>query len=348
MTKPPLDIVSTLGFSPDPAMRMAQLVAGFRAARAVFVAAELGVFEAVERSDGTLDRIAAIAELSSRGARVLLHALVAAGFLDKDADRYRNTDFARACLLEAGPRTMAHNLRYQEALMTTYASLGDTLRNGEPSRDLLELVRRHQGFASSYARAMLPIAVKPAGELAGALELGEASEILDVGGGAGSYSLAFLARSPSAKATILDLPEVVEIAKQLSRESAHGDRLRFISGDYRATSFGEQAYDLVLFSHVLHDEGPAACRELIRKAHRCLRPGGCVVVHDFLLPEDGTSPAFQALLSLHFLSYTQAGQVYEEALCRRWLEDQGFRVEQRIDVCSSDPTKTVALVGRKV
>jgi ubiquinone/menaquinone biosynthesis C-methylase UbiE len=329
-------------------MRMAQLVAGFRAARAVFVAASLGVFEAVDSSDGTLERIAAIAELSSKGTRVLLDALVAAGFLEKDAGRYRNTEFARACFLDAGPRTMSHNLRYQEALMQPYASLGDTLRNGEPSLDLLELVRHHQGFAAAYTRGMLPIALKPATELANALELGEAIELLDVGGGAGSYSLAFLERAPNAKATILDLPEVVEIARQLARDSAHGDRVRFIPGDYRTTDFDEQAYDLVLFSHVLHDEGPTTCRELIRKAHRCLRPGGRIVVHDFLLHEDGTSPAFQALLSLHFLSYTQHGQVYEEALCRRWIEDQGFRLEQRIDVCQSDPTTTVALVARKV
>lgn len=348
MTSQPLDIVATLGFSADPALRLAQLVAGFRAARAVFVAASLGLFDAVETSDGTLEHIASTTALSPRGARALLDALVAAGFLEKDAGRYRNTDFARARLLDAGPRTLAHNLRYQEALMSPYAALGDTLRNGAPSRDLLDLVRQEPDFAAAYTRAMLPIAARPAAELADALAPTAAHEILDVGGGAGSYARAFLTRNPHARATILDLPEVVAVARTLAAESTHADRLRFVDADYYTADLGDRIYDLVLLSHVVHDEGPEACQDLLRRAHRCLRPGGRIVVHDFFLHDDGTRPAFQALLSLHFVVYTRQGQVYTESRCREWLEAQGFHMERRIDICTSEPTKTVALVARKV
>src|SRR5207253_1843708 len=84
------------------------------------------------------------------------------------------------------------------------------------------------------------------------------------------------------------------------------------------------AFDLVLLSHVTHDEPDDVNRALVEKAHAALRPGGRVAVHDFVVEEDGCGPPWAALFSLNVLTYTRGGRVYSVAEYLRLLAAAGF------------------------
>src|SRR6185503_7965398 len=86
---------------PDPAPIM-QLAAGFMAAKHLFAASELGIFEALADSPATLDALAARTGLSRRAARISADAMVALGLLDRDNGAYRNGPVA-AAFLAGGP-----------------------------------------------------------------------------------------------------------------------------------------------------------------------------------------------------------------------------------------------------
>ena len=74
--------------TPEPIMRLA---AGFMAAKHLFAASELGLFEALADSPAPLDALAARTGLTPRAARISADAMVALGLLDRDGDAYRNS-----------------------------------------------------------------------------------------------------------------------------------------------------------------------------------------------------------------------------------------------------------------
>ena len=73
----------TTGVSPEPIMRIAS---GFMAAKHLFAASELGLFEALAESPATLEALAARTGLTPRAARISADAMVALGLLERDGD----------------------------------------------------------------------------------------------------------------------------------------------------------------------------------------------------------------------------------------------------------------------
>lgn len=325
-----------------------RLLAGYRGAKAVFVAVELDVFRALALTDGGVSAVARRVKASRRGVEILLDALAALGFIVKSRGRYRLTAFSRAWLHPDGERSLTNNLRYQELLSPAYAGMTETIRAGRPRQGLPRLLSRRPDFVRDYIRGMADISRRPAAELARALDLSKCSKMLDVGGGPGTFSLACLARAPRLRGTILDLPETLRIARGLIRRTPYARRVELRAGDYHRAAFGRADFDLALLSHVTHDEGVEQNRALLRKACAALKKGGQVVVHDFMTTKDRTGPLFPALFSLHLLSYTDHGRTYSEAEYRDWLAAAGFKAIRRVDICPGASNATAALIAYKI
>jgi hypothetical protein len=82
---------------------------------------------------------------------------------------------------------------------------------------------------------------------------------------------------------------------------------------------------------------------LIEKAWRALNPGGQLMVHEFLLDEEKTSPMNAALFAVHMLVMTEGGRSYSGSEIAGWMAEQGFENPHALKV--SDDTGVV--VGRK-
>jgi hypothetical protein len=74
---------------PNPAT-IVQLASGFMAAKHLFAASELGLFEALADSPANLDALAARTGLTRRAARISADAMVALGLLEFQDGTYRN------------------------------------------------------------------------------------------------------------------------------------------------------------------------------------------------------------------------------------------------------------------
>src|SRR6185312_10801629 len=86
--------------SPEPIMRLAS---GFMAAKHLFAANELGIFEALADSTATIDALANRTGLTRRAARISADAMVALGLLERNGGTYRNSDTAATFLAGATP-----------------------------------------------------------------------------------------------------------------------------------------------------------------------------------------------------------------------------------------------------
>ena len=94
--------------------------------------------------------------------------------------------------------------------------------------------------------------------------------LIDVGGGAGTYSIALCAARPEARAEILDLAPVVDITRETARAAGLADRVTARVADYRHDEFGADA-DALLFSNVLHQESAEVCRSMLARARGAAR-----------------------------------------------------------------------------
>lgn len=316
--------------------------------KALFVAAELGVFQSLEETDGRPGTIAKSVGASPDRLEILLNALTSLGFIRKNKQgKFRNTASSREWLTSEGVHSMVENLRTQEFLSGAYAGFLDTVRRGRPRRSLVDLLERDPAFVAHYINGMSEVNGPVSRELSRVFNVSFARDMLDVGGGPGLFSLAFLERNPRLRAVVLDLPETLVHTRRYAADSPVGGRVSFQSGDYHKVDFGRNCYDFVLMSHVTHDEGVQANRLLIGKAYRALRPGGRLVIHDFMVNREKTGPLFSALFSVHLAVYTESGRTYSEEEYAGWLKGAGFTVSRPVAILPELPNSTRFVVGRK-
>ncbi|MBK3639037.1 SAM-dependent methyltransferase, partial [Streptomyces sp. MBT97] len=86
--------------APDGVMR---LINGYWNTGVIGAAATHRVFTHLENGAGTAEEIAALAEISERGAQSLLDGLVSVELVALEDGRYRNTPAASAFLVEGKP-----------------------------------------------------------------------------------------------------------------------------------------------------------------------------------------------------------------------------------------------------
>lgn len=323
------------------------LVTAYRSCRTLTTAVYLGVFDALSEKQRSAHSVAGIIGAKDRTTEILLDCLAAMGFLVKKKDLYRNNGVSERFLTKKGQGGLPCNLRYQELLAGAWADLPRVIKTGVPKRSLGEILAKDKAFGTEYIRAMADISLKPAREIAGLLDLSSVRDILDVGAGPGTYSRIMLERAPGARAVLLDLPQSARTAARILSAFPERKRMKFRVGDYNSADLGNNAYDLVLFSHITHDEGYKENAKLITKAFRAMRSGGKIVIHDFMLEPDRTRPLFGALFSVHMMVYTKAGKVYTQREYGKWLMDAGFVGVKCFKICAERENTSKVLIASK-
>ena len=201
--------------------------------------------------------------------------------------------------------------------------------------DLTEIVRyglqktRPSIFESSeseqetFIRAMHTIARRLAPGIVAAIKPVAAKKLLDIGGGSGSYTRAFLETYPDMKATLFDLPSVIKIAQTFLADTDLVDRITFVAGDFNKEEF-PTGHDLALLSAIIHQNSPEQNIELYRKIYRALQPGGRLVIRDHVMSMDHTRPISGALFAVNMLVVTHEGRTYSFEEIKASLESAGF------------------------
>jgi ubiquinone/menaquinone biosynthesis C-methylase UbiE len=88
------------------------------------------------------------------------------------------------------------------------------------------------------------------------------------------------------------------VGRALVRDSGLDDRIAFVEGDAREVGWPD-GNDVVLMSYLLSAVAEPSAHELLRKAYKALRPGGRLLVHDFMVDDDETGPPLAALWLLN-------------------------------------------------
>ena len=306
--------------------RIVQVATGVWAAGILGSAASHSVFAHLEQGDDTAASLAKSAGISERGAQTLLDGLLGLGLIGMSGGAYRNTAESSAYLIEGRPTYIGGFAKLMLAEAGNWSALPQVIRTGAPvlaeTYDVAD-----NPFWEELVPAIAPVSAAAAKIAADTLRLAEAGEIsiLDVGGGSGIYSAIWLGINPAARSTQLDWGPVNAIARRMVGERGVADRFSCIDGDLHSTDFGTAAYDIGIYSHIAHQEGPDDNVAVFAKFRRALKPGGTLVVSDFVVDDDRSGPPFPLVFASSMLLQSKQGTTWRRADYQTWLAQAGFQ-----------------------
>lgn len=313
---------------------------GFAITCVLVTAVELDLFTAIDRGASTVEELAKDTSCTPRGLRILLDALAGCGYLAKDKGRYLLNPFS-ATYLSKKSRTYAGGVAlHSRMLRDNWDHLTETVRTGTVRRAVQGGDDRGE-FFSEFVGSLYGMNTPGAEAVAAQLWKGEPPSpcrVLDIGAGSAVWSLALARRVPHARVTVAELPAVIEKAtKPYAVREKCADRYSYLPGDCHEVDFGESAFEVVYLGHVCHGEGAEGSRVLFRRVHRALRPGGKIVIAEMLPDEERRENTFPLLFAVNMLVNTPRGDAFTFGEYRQWLEADGFRDVQALDVPAPSP-----------
>ncbi|HEY4003886.1 MAG TPA: class I SAM-dependent methyltransferase [Pseudonocardia sp.] len=305
--------------------RIMQLVNGYWATGILGAAASHSLFTHLETGADTAGQLAAQAGISERGAQTLLDGLVSLGLVELRDGSYRNTAEAATFLVEGQPACLSNFAKLKLAHMGNLVTLPEVVRTGGPVTDATVEVADNPHW-EEVVQAIAAQSVPVATVAADMLRLAEAGEIsiLDVGGGSGIYSATWLELNPAARSTQLDWGPINAIARRLLAERGTADRFTCIDGDFHTTDFGTAAYDIAVYSHIAHQEGPEDNIAIFTKLRDAVKPGGTLVINDYIVDDDRSGPPFPLIFASEMLLKSKQGGTWRRAAYHAWLAKAGF------------------------
>jgi len=304
--------------TPESIMRIAS---GFMAAKHLFAANELGLFEALAESPATLEALAARTGLTPRAARISADAMVALGLLERRGDAYSNGEVAATFLAGRTPADLRPFLRFWDQISyPTWMRLAESLGKG-PSKEIFSLEPALQAVASAGIEAIL---IGPAMALAAGYDFGRHKRLLDVGGGTGSWSLAAVRQHAHLTATVFELPVTAEIARQRIAGAGLAERVDVKAGDVLADAL-PAGHDVFLLANIIHYWSPKQNVELLKTVRTAAPRGARLLLADFWTNATHTEPMMAALMAGEFAAHLKDGDVYSVDEITRWLPEAGWR-----------------------
>ncbi len=298
------------------------VVATYRLPRIIFTALDLDLFTAIGAASWTVPSLAKKLRVSARGLDILCRNLACAGLLIKSGSRYRNSPLASGELNKKSP---AYRRAYLDLLRNhwdDWSKLTRSVRSGRPVGD--NDAPDEPAYRRRFSWAMHHRSLDVAPKVAGQVDLRSARTLLDLGGGPGTYALAFLKRNPALRATVCDRAPALAVAREIAATVPHGKRLSYLPLDFVAKPIPGR-YDVIWFSNVLHIYSPEENRRLFRKMARALALGGRLLIQDaFLHDANGLYPQEASLFAVTMLLFTDGGDTYSVRDTTAWLRQAGF------------------------
>jgi len=293
----------------------------FMESRVILTAAELNLFTHLHEKSSSAKELAGKLKLNVHALTRLLDTLVTFGLIKKHDTYYLLPDQS-APLAARHPDTILPFILHLNNLWDSWSHLTEIVKNG-PHLKPKPLLKKTKKDQRAFIGAMHVVGRKLSQEIADAYDLKPFNRLLDIGGGSGTYSIAFLKKNPMLTGVIFDLKNVIPTAEERMNAEGLAKRVELVAGDFYHDEL-PQGCDLALLSAIIHQNSPEQNRALYRKIFQALLPGGRLLIRDFVMDESRTHPPEGALFALNMLVNTPGGDTYTFLEIKNPLEQAGF------------------------
>jgi O-methyltransferase/methyltransferase family protein len=298
------------------------------------------VFDVLDAGPKTLKETAAATGASERGLRAIMNVLVGLNFLAKaDGHRYALTPESEAFLVSTKPAFQGGILKHTSGqLIPKWLQLNEIVDTGKPAVSV-----NQEGAGSDFFQRFVvdifPMSYPSALALAKHLALdksGAAVRVLDLAAGSGVWGIALAQSSDRVAVTAVDWANVLPATRETVARFGLTDRFAFVSGDLLTADFGS-GHHVATLGHILHSEGEARSKSLLRKTFEALAPGGTIAIAEFLVNEDRTGPVVSLFFAANMLVNTDDGDTFSFGEIRGWLMEAGFTDARLLEAPGPSP-----------
>ncbi|XP_065436860.1 probable bifunctional dTTP/UTP pyrophosphatase/methyltransferase protein isoform X6 [Chrysemys picta bellii] len=305
--------------------KIVELMDGFRASKALFVASKLKVFDLLK--DKCILKAVDVAnkiEASVCGTERLLDACASLGLLEKTHQGYSNTDSANTYLVSDREYSLhGYIIHCNDRLWHLFTHLEAAVKEGtmqthqafgKETEDLFQDSCYHSVEAKQrFMTAMHNLAKLTARDVATAFDLSPFRSVCDLGGCTGVLAHELVQKYPILKVTVFDLPDVIANVSCFQPSGQHITPVMFTAGDFFKDNLPEA--DLYILSLILHDLNDEKINILLSKIS-----GSALLLAEIVLDEEKTHPPRAVLQSLSMTEGKQrSGLEYKQL-----LEKYGF------------------------
>ena len=253
---------------------------------------------------------------------MLLHQLVASGFLERHDGRFANTPMAANYLLQGHQDYYGgiHELWTDQinALLKT----ADSIKTDAPQAkiDFAGMTRDQLG---AFLRGIHGMAIAAGRNLAGKPQFSAAKHVVDIGGGSGGVAIALCQEHPHLHATVVDFPSVVPIAEEMAEEAGLADRVSGLTTDVVEKPL-PQGFDVATARAFFQVLSPEQCRQAAHNIAAALPSGGMLFIVGFVTDDSRLSPDVAVGTNTYFLNIFDDGEAYTASQYQDWLSNAGF------------------------
>jgi O-methyltransferase domain/Dimerisation domain len=275
-----------------PETKLWDLLRGAMATKALGIAADLRIAEALAAGPRPVNELAEMSGADPDTLNRILRALASDGvFAEDEPGLFRNTE-ASELLRRDGWGEFAH--LFGSVFYDATSTIDPHTREGTFTRkfpaDFWSWPEAHPKERAAFDAAMAGGRGRHADRLA-ELDWRADETVVDVGGGNGELLRELIGRRPELRGIVFDLPETVR------DESAFGDRLEFVAGSFfEAVPVG----DSYILSGILHDWNDDRAAEILRTVGRDAPPAARLLVIESVVA-DGNEPQGSKWLDLLML-----------------------------------------------
>ena len=281
----------------------------------------------------------------------ILRACASIGIFTEDADgRFGPTPLSEALTRTAPASVKSFVELYGGSWWQFWAGLPDTLQTGQPQveaqlgMDYWTYCQTNPQEMATFGEAMRSRQEAIQGLLA-YYDFTDAQTIIDVGGGFGHVAIALLQQYVHLHATVVDLPDLILLAKQhVANENQDLlSRLSFVGQDMFVTV---PPGDVYILSGIIHDWDDRRCQQLLQNCVNQMPSNGRILCIDAILPPMGnTTGSATKLLDINMM-LSGPGKERTEAQWHTLYNQVGLEISSITPIKDSD-LNTCIIEGNK-
>ena len=280
---------------------MLHLISGFHVARAIYVAAKLGLADQLSAGSQTCAELAATTGADPTALRRLLRVLASAGVFGLEGDRASQTPLSAT--LQSGSTGSLRGWAIDQLGGEHYQAWGELLHSVRTGGVAFERVFGKNAWehraenpqsAQEFDDGMASFIDAHNQAVLDAYPFERLKSLYDIAGGDGQFMSAALACCPNLHGLVLEQSQVAARARQRLAQAGLAARCEVVAGDiFKAIPRGSEAY---LMSRVIHDWNDAEALQILTLCRRAMGQDSVLLLVERVLPEQcDTSPVHRAL-----------------------------------------------------
>ena len=313
---------------------LAAMIDGYLTTQLLSIAAALHLADHLAASPRSSQELAQAAGCDPLTMHRLLRGLAAEGVLEERGDAtFALTDLGQPLRSDHPQSQRGAALARGALYFAAAAQMLPALQAGEIPFDraygqpLFNYLSVDASAESAFHQSMAVRAARDRADLLAAYDFAGVRHVVDVGGGVGAMLTAILHTHPHLRATLMDRPATIPLARAELTAQGVLERVNLVADDFfRAVPRGGDCY---LLSRVLHDWDDAQVLRILQVCHAAMTEGDRLLLLETILPERAAENPAAIRMDLHMLLLLP-GRERTTAEYAGLLQSAGFRLERVI------------------